>query len=339
MLNAAATRLRAATDTHRPWQHTQLLHFGRSSAVPSIGNVRDLEALVRAGDVLVLNDAATLPASLIGRYRGRPIELRLATTLSLAAFPANWTAVLFGDGDWRTDTDRRPVPPLLSAGDLLEFGALRATVQVRHRRSSRLLKVQFNEHGDRLADLLYEVGTPVQYSHLHHPLALHHVQTPYASRPWAIEMPSTGRPLRWSLLNALQERGIELAWLTEAAGLSATGDTRLDAGLPLPERYEIPAATADMIAKAKRRGGRVIAVGTTVVRALEASRAKAGFGIAANRIGKHSELQIVDGLITGIHSPGESHWQLLSAFASESMLGHARSPSGPRSRTAHPRVR
>ena len=95
------------------------------------------------------------------------------------------------------------------------------------------------------------------------------MQTVYAARPWAFEMPSAGRPLSWEILLALRRKGVRWASLTHAAGLSSTGDPALDAALPLPERYDIPAATVRAVTETRARGGRVVAVGTTVVRALE----------------------------------------------------------------------
>ena len=270
--------------------------------------------------MVVLNDAATLPASLHGYARGSPIELRLATTSHFDAFPASWTAVLFGGGDWRIDTDRRPAPPRLQPGDMIRFPRLSATVVARHLVSPRLVTVRFDQSGEALGRALYEIGNPVQYAHLRREIRLHEMQTPYAARPWAIEMPSTGRPLRWPLLNRLSESGVRLAWLTEAAGLSATGDARLDAMLPLAERYDIPQATARLIETARGRGSRVIAAGTTVVRALEASAGQPGPGITGLRLERTARLAIVDGLLTGVHSPGESHWSLLEAFAPDSLL-------------------
>ena len=116
-------------------------------------------------------------------------------------------------------------------------------------------------------------GAPVQYAHRAEQLPLYAVQTAYAARPWAAEMPSAGRPLTWDVLLGLRRAGVEIATLTHAAGLSSTGDAALDRALPWPERYEIPRAHGDAIARDAARGGRVIAVGTTVVRALEASGA------------------------------------------------------------------
>jgi S-adenosylmethionine:tRNA ribosyltransferase-isomerase len=133
-------------------------------------------------------------------------------------------------------------------------------------------------------------------------------------------MPSAGRPLTWETLLALRRRGVELALLTHAAGLSSTGDDDLDRALPWPERYEIPRRTIDALSRARR----VIAIGTTVVRALE-SYATSGdaSGIARLRLDPSYRPRIVGGLISGLHSPGESHFELLSAFAPRERLVHA----------------
>ena len=113
------------------------------------------------------------------------------------------------------------------------------------------------------------------------------------------------------------------ATLTHATGLSSTGDATLDARLPLPEPYRLPRRTADAIARA----GRIVAIGTTVTRALEhaarGGRVRAGGGVADQRIGPETELAIVDAIRTGTHEPGSSHHQLLHAFAEDGVLAHA----------------
>jgi len=117
---------------------------------------------------------------------------------------------------------------------------------------------------------------------------------------------------------------VSLAWLTHAAGLSSTGDAALDAALPLPERYEVPEATVEAVARARAAGGRVVAVGTTVVRALESAaqdgRLRAGRGLATLRIDGGFRPRVVDGLLTGLHEDGTSHFELLKAFAPAAFL-------------------
>ncbi len=287
----------------------------------------DFEALpeyAREGDLVVVNDAATLPASLRGRTsRGEPVELRLASPTNEESA---WLAVLFGDGDWRTRTEHRPAPPRVEVGDTLRFGdALSATVEARSERSERLFTVRFDQRGDRFWQAIYAIGRPVQYAHLGGDLALWHTQNVYAGRPWAVELPSAGHPLRWSLLAALRSRGVTIARVTHAAGLSATGDDALDAQLPLPERYEITEETVRAIERTKSRGGRVIAVGTSVVRALEGcvathGRVIAGEGVTDLRIGVSTPRRVVDAVLSGMHEPGTSHFELLSAFAPPAML-------------------
>jgi S-adenosylmethionine:tRNA ribosyltransferase-isomerase len=150
------------------------------------------------------------------------------------------------------------------------------------------------------------------------------VQTAYAGRPLAAEMPSAGRPLRVPLLRELRRRGVAIATVTHAAGLSSTGDPALDAALPLPELSVVPEATAVSVARARDERGRVVAVGTTVVRALEGGfedgRVRAGARRTDLRIGPGFKPRVVSGLLTGLHQPGESHFELVAAFAPRALL-------------------
>jgi S-adenosylmethionine:tRNA ribosyltransferase-isomerase len=188
---------------------------------------------------------------------------------------------------------------------------------------------------DALWQALYASGAPVQYAHRRDELPLYEVQTAYAARPWAAEMPSAGRPLTWDVILGLRRAGVAIATLTHAAGLSSTGDPALDARLPWPERYEIPVRTAATVARTKSRGGRVIAIGTTVVRALEASGGSAGQGVATLRLDASSVLHVVDGLISGLHTPGESHFELLQAFAPAERLRRALAVAARHGMSAH----
>lgn len=281
-----------------------------------------LPELLRAGDLLVVNDAATLPASLPAAIRGDGGELRLLAHVA----GTRWRAVLFGAGDWRTRTEHRPPPPPVSAGDAIAVGDVTARVVAVD--GARLVEVEFECAEPALWQALYALGRPVQYAHLGDDLPLWSVQTGYASRPWAVEMPSAGRPLSWAVLLELRRRGVAIATLTHAAGLSSTGDPELDARLPLPERYDIPAATGAAVTAARRRGDRVIAVGTTVVRALEGAaraagstgRLPAGAGITDLVIDAGTPRLVTDGILSGMHDPSESHFRLLSAFAPRAAL-------------------
>ena len=289
-----------------------------------------LPALLAPGDLLVVNDAATIPASLPGRDAAHePLEARLIAA-DLERGPGHFWAVLFGAGDWRQRTEDRPAPPAVAPGDRLRFGELDAEVVALSSLSRRLVALRFRgepDEPDTVWAALYRQGRPVQYSYLAHELPLWAVQTVYAGRPWAFEMPSAGRPLSWEILLALRKKGVRWASLTHAAGLSSTGDAALDAALPLPERFEIPAATVEAIADTRRAGGRVIAVGTTVVRALEGRAAaapdgvlRAGTGVTDLRIGRHHRPHVVDGILSGVHTSAESHFALLTAFAPPELL-------------------
>lgn len=301
----------------------RLVVIDRRSDVLEVGPFAQLAARLRPGDLVVVNDAATLPASLHGRTAGgEPFELRLSG-------PVDGTrlyGVLLGPGDHRTRTEDRPAPPALAVGDDVTLGELHARIVAA---AGRRVELIARETGDVLWQALYASGKPVQYAHRPELLPLYAVQTAYAARPWAAEMPSAGRPLTWDVLLQLRRAGITVATLTHAAGLSSTGDDGLDRALPWPERYEIPRRTVDAIARTRARGGRVIAVGTTVVRALEACAVAhdgelvAGSGVATLRLDAGYRLQIVDGLVSGLHVPGESHFDLLCAFAPRDRLERA----------------
>lgn len=291
-------------------------------AAPRILPFATLAEYLRAGDVVVVNDAATLPASLRGETsRGEPFELRLSAPVD----GNRLVGILFGRGDHRTRTEHREPPPPMLVGERVAISGMSARVEALDgRRIELVVDVSGDVSGDVSRDALwqaiYAVGAPVQYAHRPELLPLYAVQTAYAARPWAVEMPSAGRPLTWDILLELRRRGVGIATLTHAAGLSSTGDAALDAALPWPERYDIPERTARAVAEKKQRGGRVIAIGTTVVRALEAAGGRAGQGVAMLRLDARYELRVVDGIVSGLHAPGESHFELLSAFAPRERL-------------------
>jgi S-adenosylmethionine:tRNA ribosyltransferase-isomerase len=285
---------------------------------------------VRRGDLLLANDAATLPASLRGIHlpTRRAVEIRLAAWHAGGAADApEFAAVAFGDGDFRTRTEDRPPPPAFAAGDALALGTLGATVLaiLGH---PRLLRVRFDATPAACWRGLARSGRPIQYAHLRDPLALWDTWTPLAGAPVAFEPPSAGFVLDWQAVAAMRARGIRFATLTHAAGLSSTGDPLLDARLPLDETYRIPDATARAIRAARCERARIIAIGTTVVRAVEdAARdggdVASGVAVATRRIGRDTRLRVVDGVVTGTHEPGSSHHELLRAFASDDVLARA----------------
>ena len=299
----------------------RLVVMDRAGAALGIRPFAALPELLRAGDLVVVNDAATLPASFAATTcAGDRVEIRLAGPLG----GRTWSAVVFGAGDWRTRTEQRPAPRAVRPGCRLEFAGLAATVSAVSTVSDRLVTLAFEDDEERLWSALYRAGRPVQYSHLARELALWDAQTAFGGRPWSVETPSAARPLGWSTLNELKARGVALASVTHAAGLSATGDPAIDGALPLPERSEIPQATVEAVARARR----VIAVGTSTARALEDNAVRHGTltaacGMASLRIDAPHERRVADGILTGMHAAGSSHFDLLSAFAPRTLLSLA----------------
>jgi S-adenosylmethionine:tRNA ribosyltransferase-isomerase len=283
-----------------------------------------LDEYLRPGDLLVVNDAATLPASLHGRSSsGDLLEVRLtaqATAPEDTFDDRRWRAVLFGAGDWRIPTEHRPSPPQMRVGDEIVFAPdFKARVIRESGLSGRLLDLEFNLSGEELWHAIYVHGKLVQYSYMNDALDLWSVQNVYSGRPWAVEMPSAGHALTWQMLLRLQAKGIGVAQLTHGAGLSSTGDQDIDRALPLPERFDIPPSTEEAVRTTRARDGRVIAVGTSVVRALE-SADRGSSGITDLKIGPEHRLRNVDGLLTGTHEMSETHYQLLKAFLPELLL-------------------
>jgi S-adenosylmethionine:tRNA ribosyltransferase-isomerase len=224
-------------------------------------------------------------------------------------------------------TEDRPLPPTLHAGDTLVLGPLNATVEklLDH---PRLVSLRFDGTADEVWSGLASHGKPVQYSHLQSSLELWDVWTKIAGPPVAFEPPSAGFVLDWHVLSAIREHKARFATITHAAGISSTGDDHLDQLLPFDEPYHIPETTAEAVEETRRRGGRVIAVGTTVVRALEAAATedghlRSGDGIAHGRIGPATQLKVVDAILSGTHERGTSHYELLRAFLEDATLERA----------------
>ncbi len=282
---------------------------------------------LRQGDLVIANDAATLPASLQGMHAatGAPIEVRLAGRPSLRPEDVGrFSAVVFGDGDFHMRTEDRSAPPPLAAGDRLILGPLRATVE-RLLGHMRLVSLLFDGTPDEVWAGLARHGRPIQYAHVPAPLALWDVWTRIAGPPVAFEPPSAGFALDWHTLAAMRERGVEFETITHAAGISSTGDEELDRLLPFDEPYRIPKATARAVSRAHARGGRVVAIGTSVVRALEHAatgdgHVRAGEGLATGHIGRASRLRVADAILSGTHEPGTSHYELLRAFLDDATL-------------------
>jgi S-adenosylmethionine:tRNA ribosyltransferase-isomerase len=268
---------------------------------------------LRAGDLLVVNTSRTLPGLLRARdERGEPIEVRLAHRRS----EDRWDVLLLNG---RTHIGR--------AGMQLRFDQeLSAHIIERRADLPFLWRLQFDRCCSQLIDLIYRVGEPVRYTYVANALPIDLYQTVYASEPGSVEMPSAGRPFTWELLLKLRNKGVGLASLSLHTGLSSTRDDAVDATHPnYDEQFCIPAVTAQAVNATHQCGGRVMAVGTTVVRALETMARSDGTVVAAQgwtrlHITADHELRAVDALLTGLHEPQASHLDLLSAFIDPARL-------------------
>lgn len=268
---------------------------------------------LRRGDLLVMNNSRTIPGLLRARDQsGDPIEVRLAHRRS----DHKWDALLL---EGKTRVGRK--------GMLLDFGKdLYANVQERRSDLPFLWHLEFNRCCLDLLDHIYRLGEPVRYTYVKEALPIDLYQTVYAAEPGSVEMPSAGRAFTWELLIALKRLGIGIEYIMLHTGLSSTRDDDLDASHPnYDEEYIVPESTAQKINGTHRFGGRVVAVGTSVVRALETIAREdgtmmAGEGWTRLHIDGHTRLKTVDGLVTGFHEPKASHLDLLCAFVNPSRL-------------------
>src|SRR5437667_1057798 len=273
-----------------------------------------IDKYLRPGDMLVFNSSRTLPASLRGcecsAAHGPCMEVRLTERLP----DDSWLALLLCEqGD--------PFGCGLRAGMQIEFAeGLAATVLERDINIPRLWKLRFSISGTELVDLIYRLGKPIRYEYVSAPWNLDYYQTVYAKEPGSAEMPSAGRAFTWKLLLDLKRRGIDTAYIILHTGLSSYMDDDLDCIHPASEEeYFLSATTTEKISHARGNCGRVIAVGTTVVRALESvadseGRVSEKQGYTRLKIDSQHRLKAVDGLLTGLHEPEASHLDLLSAF-------------------------
>ena len=333
--------MRAATIPRLGAYDAKLLTIDEHGLV-SHRRASEFPSLLRPGDLVVANDAATIPASLHGTHlpTGEPVEVRLAGRRSLLPDDVRrFVAVVFGAGDYRTPTEVRLEPPPLNVGDRLSLGPLNATV-VAIRGHRRLVELRFEHPAAVIWEGIARHGRPIQYAYVPTPLAIWDTWTSIASRPVAFEAPSAGFILDWSVLRNIRSRGAQFTTITHAAGISSTGDEELDRQLPFDEPYQISRATASLIHHTRHRGGRIIAVGTTVVRALEHAAhgygwVAAGEGIATQRITAASRLRIIDAIVSGIHECGSSHYELLQAFQDDRALAAMIEQADSRDYRAH----
>jgi S-adenosylmethionine:tRNA ribosyltransferase-isomerase len=271
------------------------------------------------GDLLVFNASRTLPALLDGltEPENLKIEVRLASHLP----DDSWLALVRNSEmhDFHGETN-----------SVINFGlGLSARLDSPIRDFPGMWKVRFSAGGAALIDLLYRLGQPIRYRYVSRPWGLDYYQTVYARNAGSAEMPSAGRAFTWKMLMHVRKKGIETAYLTLHTGLSSYLDDELDRRHPsFEEEYLIGKQTALKIRTARSEGRRIIAVGTTVVRALESAAQEGGAVRAGHRYTRlmiipNYALQVTDGILTGLHEPAASHLDLLSAFISPALLKKA----------------
>jgi S-adenosylmethionine:tRNA ribosyltransferase-isomerase len=274
----------------------------------------ELSDFLEAGEVLVVNTSATLPAALPGRMEGREMELHLSTPAGEAAEPDLLWVV-----EPRT-ADRRPLRGR-RAGMRVELpGGAVAELLAPYLGSTRLWVAALSLDTS-VERYLARHGQPIRYRHSPEGLGIDEYQTVFARDPGSAEMPSAARPFSAELVAHLVAGGVQFAPITLHCGVSS-----LEAGeSPYPERYRVPAETARLVNTARWQGARVIAVGTTAVRALETvadedGMVTAGAGLTNLVVTPERGVHAVDGLITGWHEPESSHLQLLEAVAGPDLL-------------------
>ena len=269
----------------------------------------ELPRFLSAGDLLVVNTSATLPAALDARLGERRVQLWLST-------PAP-------EGTWLVELrtpDRAPYPrpPVGARLDLPSGG--HAELLARFAGSERLSVARF-ELDEPLEDYLRRHGRPIRYGYVPEPWPLDTYQTVFALEPGSAEMASAGRPFTAELVTALVARGVLLSPVTLHTGVSSPEQGEP----PFPERFRVPAATARLVNAVRGWNGRVIAVGTSVVRALETVAAadgsvSEGQGWTSLVVTPRHGLHAIDGLLTGWHESESSHLALLEAAAGGELL-------------------
>jgi S-adenosylmethionine:tRNA-ribosyltransferase-isomerase (queuine synthetase) len=267
---------------------------------------RQLPSLLLPGDLLVVNTSQTLPA-----------QVRVTTEL----------AVHFSsprpDGSWLVELRQlenkisRPNGAGSPGQSLTLPGG--AVLTLLDRETTRLWRATLSV---AVVPYLLRHGVPIRYAYVPRDWPLTAYQTVFAHSPGSAEMPSASRPFSLPVVAQLVTRGVLIAPLTLHCGVSSLEGTED----PYPEPYAVPPATADLVNHVRARGGRVIAGGTTVVRALETAagpdgRVSASAGWTSHVVTPETGVRAVDGLLTGLHEPRSSHLRMLAAFAGPELLG------------------
>jgi len=259
----------------------------------------DLPSFLRRDDLLVVNISATLPAALAAR-RGDGTEVMMHVSTRL---PAGLVVVELRKVD-------------VSAGEVFALpGGGSAVALVPYPGSARLWVARL-DLPEPMLSYLERWGRPIAYPYVRGGWPIEMYQNVYASVPGSAEMPSAGRPFTPQIIDQLTLDGVRLASVILHAGVASLERDEP----PYEEYFEVPHETAVAVQRAKETGGRVVAVGTTVVRALESSVDPAGRPVASRGwtdlvITAQRSVKVVDGLLTGFHEPKATHLALLEAIA------------------------
>ena len=282
---------------------------------------RSLPDHLHPGDLLVVNTSATVPAAVDFPRRGSTWTVHVSTELD--------------DGSWVIELrlPDRSGPAAPDAGEVLRLpGGVRLRVVEPHPADQRRLWRARPLPSVDLVGYLADHGRPIRYSYVEGSWPLSDLQNVYADRPGSAEMASAGRPLTERTLVRLIARGVAVAPIELHTGVSSQEPHEP----PQPERFTVPAATARLVTSTLAAGRRVVAVGTTVVRALEsaapAGRVVPSSGWTSLVLGPDRPARVVGGLLTGLHAPEASHLDLLEAVAGRELVAEAYAPS--RVRTA-----
>ncbi len=274
----------------------------------------DLADVLAPGDLLVVNVSRTMPAAVAARRaNGDPARIHFAT--AAPRLDDRWWVVELRSGDGSE-------PRTGEAGELIELdGGPESLELVAPYGAGKRLMLARLRASEPVPVYLERHGEPIRYGYVPGPWPLEAYQNVYATIPGSAEMPSAGRPFSRRLITALIAGAVLIAPLTLDTGVSSPESHEP----PFPERFTVPEPTARLVGAVHGWGGRVIAVGTTVVRALE-TVAGADGTVAGDSgwtdlvIDPGHELRAVDGLITGWHEPQASHLMMLSALAGEELV-------------------
>jgi S-adenosylmethionine:tRNA ribosyltransferase-isomerase len=272
-----------------------------------------LPQILKAGDLIVINVSATLPAAVAGRRSDdRPLRVHFATRAP--ELDESWRVV-----ELRTEDGSRPERG--RAGETIKLaGGASLELVAPYASGSRLLLSRFDSDIP-LEEFLDRHGEPIRYGYVSRSWPLSAYQNVFAIAPGSAEMPSAGRPFTAQLITELVARGVAVAPVTLHTGVSSPERHEP----PFAEQYRVGEGTARLVNSTRAAGGRVIAVGTTVVRALETVARPGGIvtpgaGWTGLVINPERGVRVVDGLITGWHEPQASHLEMLAAIGGEELL-------------------